>query len=163
MSSTLRRTAALVATAALAVSMSACTAGQWEYAAPPAAGVQKDEGGLKLRNVLVVTDGEGKGMILGGIASRDEAATVVGLGYAAEKDDGSYGELNAVAFEADIPKGKTIILDGADTSFNSSELLIGRLARVAVVFESGERVILTVPVVSAEHADFADAWQQANA
>ena len=163
MSKTLRRTAALVATVALAVSVSGCTAGQWEYAAPPAAGVQVDEGGLKLRNFMVVTDGDGTGMILGGIASRDEAASVAGLGYAAELKDGSFGQLNAVPFTADIPKGKTIILDGADTTINTSELLVGRLARVAVQFDGGQSVALSVPVVSADHPDFADAWAQATA
>ncbi len=163
MSKTLRRTAALVATAALAASLSGCTAGQWEYGAPPAAGVQADEGGLKLRNFVVVTDGGGTGMIVGGIASRDEAATVVGLGYAAELEDGSFGELNAVQFEAEVPKGRTIILDGSETTFNTSELLVGRLARVAVQFDGGQSVALSVPVVSAEHPDFADAWAQATA
>ena len=163
MSKTLRRTAALVATAALAVSLSGCTAGQWEYGAPPAAGVQIDEGGLKLRNFLVLTDGDGTGMIVGGIASRDEPAAVVGLGYAAELEDGSFGELNAVQFEAEIPEGRTIILDGSETTFNTSELLVGRLAEVSVLFESGQRVTLSVPVVSADHPDFADAWEQAGA
>lgn len=163
MSNPLRRTAALVATAALAVSLSGCTAGQWEYAAPPAAGVQTDDGGIKLRNFVVLSDGDGTGMILGGIASRDEPAEVVGLGYAAEKADGSYGELNAVQFTASIPAGKTIILDGAETTFDSSELLVGRLARVAVVLKNGQRISLLVPVLSADHPDFAQAWQQATA
>lgn len=163
MSKPLHRTAAIVAAAALAVSLSGCTAGQWQYEAPPAAGVQKDDGGIKLRNMLVVTDGEGTGMILGAIASRDEAAEVVGLGYAAEKEDGSYGELNAVPFEASIAKGKTVILDGAETRFNSSELLVGRLAEVAVVLEDGRRISLLAPVMSAEHPDFAAAWDEASA
>lgn len=163
MSKTLRRTAALVATVALAVPLSGCTAGQWEYGAPPAAGVQVDQGGLKLRNFVVLTDGDGSGMIVGGIASRDEPAQVVGLGYAAELEDGSFGELNAVPFKAEIPQGKTIILDGSETSFNTSELIVGRLARVAVQFDGGQSVTLSVPVVSAEHPDFAEAWEQANA
>lgn len=161
MSKTLRRAAALVVTVALAVSTSGCTAGQWEYAAPPAAGVQVDEGGLKLRNILVVTDGDGAGMILGGITSRDEATTILGLGYAAELEDGSFGQPNAVPFTQDIRKGETIILDGADTSFSTSELLVGRLARVSVQFEDGRSVSLSVPVLSAEHPDFVEAWEQA--
>ena len=72
----MRRTTALLATAALALSLSACTAGQWVADSPPAAGVQVDNGGLKLRNFLAVTDGSGEAMLLGSITSRDEAVDV---------------------------------------------------------------------------------------
>lgn len=163
MSKPLRRTAAIVATAALAVSLGGCTAGQWVETVPPAAGVQTTEGGIKLRNFVVLSDGEGTGMILGGITSRDEPAEIVGLGYSAELEDGTFGELMAVPFSASIAEGKTITLDGAETSFSSTDLQLGRLAEVAVVLDSGERVSLLVPVMSSEHPDFAEAWAAATA
>ncbi len=163
MSKPLRRTAAVVASVAFAAALSGCTAGQWEPTAPPAAGVQTEEGGIKLRNFVVVSDGEGTGMVLGAIASRDEPAEIAGMGYSAQQEDGSFGEMTAIPFTASIAEGKTIVLDGAETTFTASDLLLGRLVEIAVVLEDGQRISLLVPIMSSEHPDFADAWEQAGA
>ena len=162
MSKPLSRLAALVATAALAVSMSACTAGQWVYDSAPAAGVQADNGGLKLRNVLVLTDGS-KATLLGAVASRDSATQVTGIQVAAEDESGAFGAPAPVEFQADIAKGKTVILDGTETAIDGASFVVGRLADVRVDFSPGESVQLKVPVYSSEHADFVDAWKTANA
>lgn len=162
MSKPKRRVAAVALTALLTVTLSACTQGHWVYDSPPAAGVQADEGGLKLRNFMVVSDPQGKGILLGGIASRDESTKVTGIQVAAQKPDGSAGTSQQIPFSADIYKGKTIYLDGTTTKFSDPQLQLGRLADVTVGFSTGETVTVEVPVMSSEHPDFSKAWAAAN-
>ena len=85
MSKPMRRAAAVVATAALAVSLSACTGGRWVQEAPPAAGTQTDaaDGAIKLRNFVVVSDKSGEAILVGGITSRDAANEVTAIGVTA--------------------------------------------------------------------------------
>ena len=159
----MRRTTALLATAALALSLSACTAGQWVADSPPAAGVQVDDGGLKLRNFLVVTDGSGEAMLLGSITSRDEAVDIATITVAPEKSDGSFGQAQDLQFSNQVAEGKTIMLNGADMTFTNPDVTMGRLADVNVAFSNGKVLNLKAPVLSAEHADFAEAWSEAKA
>ncbi|SHI31447.1 hypothetical protein SAMN02745244_00100 [Tessaracoccus bendigoensis DSM 12906] len=161
MSKPTHRLAAIVAAAALSVTFSACTAEGWEADAPPAAGVQADDGGIKLRNFLVVSDTEGAAVLLGGIASRDESTQVTGITVAAEGSDGQFGQSEEVQFSEEISKGRTIYLDGTTTAFTDPALLLGRLAKVTVDFSTGESVTLEAPVLSSEHPDFSEAWAQA--
>ena len=161
MSKPMRRVAAVVATLALTVTMSACTQGPWVYDSPPAAGVQADDGGLKLRNFLVVADAEGEGILLGGIASRDEPTQVTGVTVAAEAKDGSFGQPQQIALNEQIHKGATIYLLGDTTKFSDPGLELGLLADVTVNFSTGQSVSLEVPVMSSEHPDFAKAFAEA--
>lgn len=156
----MRRAAALVATAALAISLSACTDGHWVPEAPPAAGAQADLDGFKLRNIGVIADTTGEAILTGAIASRDESVEVAGISVAAQLEDGSFGEPALVPFSASIPRGKTLLLEGEPTKFTDAELLPGRLAQVQVQFNTGETVALEAPVISSEHPDFTDAWAQ---
>lgn len=161
MSKPMSRLTALVATAALAVSLSACTASAWVQDAPPAAGTQTDVGGLKLRNFMVVSDEAGDAVILGGISSRDAAAQVAGISVAAQAEDGTFGTAQNVAYTADLNKGGTVILDGAETRFTDPDLILGRLATVSVAFADGQTASLEAPIYSSEHPDFAEAWTEA--
>lgn len=154
----MRRAAAIVATAALAISLSACTGGHWVPDAPPAAGAQTDLGGFKLRNVAVVTNTTGEAILLAGITSRDAATEVVGITVAPELEDGSFGPSVPISFAESIPAGKTILLDGSRTQFTDEGLLLGRLAEVSVQFSNGETASLQAPVISYEHPDFAQSW-----
>jgi hypothetical protein len=158
MSKPMRRAAAIVATAALAVSLSACTGGRWVQEAPPAAGTQTDaaDGAIKLRNFVVVSDKSGEAILVGGITSRDEANEVTAIGVTAQAEDGSFGAQQVVEFSEQIPRGQTITLDGTRTKF--TDLILGRLASVTVGFADGQTASLQVPVYSSEHADFAEAW-----
>ena len=158
MSKPLSRLTALVASAALAVSLSACTASGWQEEAPPAAGAQTDVGGLKLRNFMIVSDEAGDAIVAGGITSRDEAAEVVGISVAPQAEDGSFGAQQVVEFSEQIPRGQTVTLDGTRTKFTDPDLILGRLASVTVGFADGQTASLQVPVYSSEHADFAEAW-----
>ena len=160
MSKPMRRAAAVVATAALAVSLSACTGGRWVQEAPPAAGTQTDsaDGAIKLRNFVVVSDKSGEAILVGGITSRDAANEVTAIGVTAQAEDGSFGAQQVVEFSEQIPRGQTVTLDGTRTKFTDPDLILGRLADVTVAFADGQTASLQVPVYSSEHADFAEAW-----
>ncbi len=161
MSKPLSRLTALVASAALAVSLSACTASGWQEEAPPAAGAQTDVGGLKLRNFMIVSDEAGDAIVAGGITSRDEAAEVVGISVAPQAEDGSFGTAQTIAYTADLAKGATVTLDGADTLFSDPALILGRNATITVAFADGQSAAVEAPVYSSEHPDFAEEWSAA--
>lgn len=161
MSKTMRRTAAIIAAAALALSLSACTRGGWIPDSPPAAGTQSDEDGFKLRNMVVVANEEGKAILLGGIHSRDEAADVTGITVAAEVAPETWGSAVDLGFSASISRGNSVYLDGAETSFTNPELQLGRLAQVRVTFAEGTEMVLESVVMSSEHEDFAEAFNNA--
>ncbi len=161
MSKPMHRLAAIIAAATLTITLSACTQGGWVPGAPPAAGVQADDGGIKLRNFLVVSDNEGEAVLLGGVASRDETTEVTGITVAAEGADGAFGEAQEVAFSEEIFKGRTIYLDGTTTRFSDPGLTLGRLAQVTVDFSTGQSVTLEAPVMSSDHPDFSEAWNAA--
>ncbi|MFT3888816.1 MAG: hypothetical protein QM713_11720 [Arachnia sp.] len=163
MSKPMRRAAAIVATVALAVSVSACTSGRWVYDTPPAAGTQTDvtNGSIKLRNFLVVSDKTGDAILVGGITARDAANEVTGISVTAEGEDGTWGAAQTVAFDEQIPKGQTITLDGTRTKFSDPDLVLGRLADVTVGFADGKTASLQVPIYASDHPDFTEAWQSA--
>lgn len=158
MSKPLRRTAAIIAAAALALSMSACTRGGWIPDSPPAAGTQSDEGGYKLRNFVVVADDSGEAKLLGGIHSRDDAAEVTGITVAAEDGFQNWGEAVDLGYSASIPRGNSVYLDGSETGFSNPDLQLGRLAQVKVTFADNTEMVLDTTVMSAEHEDFAEAF-----
>ena len=155
-----RRVAAIVATAALAVPLSACTAGRWVYDSPPAAGVQADLEGVKLRNLMILTDGS-SAALLGAIASRDDVVNVTDVAVAPEAEDGTFGQPAPIGFSTEVRKGQTVHLDGTESAVPADGLIVGRLAQVMVQLDNGAVMQLQVPVYSAEHADFADAWTTA--
>ncbi|GAA4890013.1 hypothetical protein GCM10025789_03090 [Tessaracoccus lubricantis] len=161
MSKPVRRFAAIIAAAALAVSMSACTRAGWVSDAPPAAGVQTEQDGYKLRNIVVVADESGQAILLGGLHSRDDAAEVTGITVAAEEGYETYGEPVDLGFTASIPRGTSVYLDGSETSFSNPELTPGRLAEVVVTFDGATQLSVHTPVMSAEHEDFAESFSTA--
>ena len=161
MSNPVRRTAAIIAAAALALSMSACTRAGWLPDSPPAAGVQADDGGLKLRNIVVVSDDSGEAVLLGGIHSRDDAAEVTGITVAAEAGFENYGQPVDLGYSESISRGATIYLDGSETAFSNPALQLGRLAEVNVTFGDGTSMSVHTPVMSSEHEDFAEAYSNA--
>lgn len=153
----------IAAAAALALSLSGCVASAWQYDSPPAAGTQVDVNGLKLRNFLIIADGQGKAMLVGAITARDEADSVVAMAYAPEGADGSFGKGTELKFTQDIRKGQTVYIDGANTQFTEDALEVGRMAKLQVLFSSGSVAELQVPVMSSEHKDFEQTWAEANA
>lgn len=142
--------AALALTAGLTAG---CTAGDWRYDAPPAAGVQADEGLIKARNILLVADESGDGVLNGSIASAD-AVSLTGIVVQAETADGGRGDAVPVDIAADIPRNGIVKLDASNAEVSGADLLLGRTATVALQFADGTQIVVEAPVMSSEHPDF---------
>lgn len=152
---------AMIGVAASAVLLTGCTASGWEPEAPPAAGTQTQLPTLeKVRNVMFVVDGSGDGVLLGSITSV-EPSEVVGISYAAEQPDGSFGSESAIDFSTQIDRHGSVKLEGPELAVNGSELTPGRLASVTFQFGGNSQLSLQVPVYDAQHADFQEAWSAA--
>lgn len=160
MTKPMRRIAAIVATAAMSVSLSACTQGHWVYSAPPAAGVQADEGGVKLRSFLIIADTEGDGMLVGAIATRDNPVEVTGIQVTPQVEGGAFGEPQVLEFTDSIRKGATSYLDGTTTQFTNPDLTQGLLAKVDVALGDGSTIQVEAPVMASTHPDFQEWWDE---
>ncbi|TRY20139.1 hypothetical protein FOJ82_04555 [Tessaracoccus rhinocerotis] len=147
----------LAATALTAVLATGCTAGDWHYESPPAAGTQADSGPVKARNFVLVTDGS-QAVLLGTISSF-EAVTLQGAVVTPEDENGGRGQSTALAVTADIPRDGALKLDASNALVEDAALVPGRLAEVTLQFDGGTNLTLDVPVFSTEHEDFADALQ----
>lgn len=137
-----------------------CTAGSWDYDVPPAAGIQLDDGDVKVRNLLVVADEAGSGLLLGSIFSTNPSE-VTGVAIAAEQADGSYTDAVTLKVSEKLTPNQPLQLEGATFLVKDANLQQGLLAKVAIQL-GGEQVITAeVPVIAASHADFAASWQEA--
>lgn len=153
-----RRIAMMAAAAALTVAASVgCTAGDWRYEAPPAAGVQADAADAKVRNLMIVTDADGQAIVLGSVATTDPVE-LADLTVWAQDDSGVPGEPHSIDVSAEIPRDGIFKFEGEATQFENTELLLGRLAEVRVGFGDGRAVTLEAPIYSSEHPDFAEEW-----
>ena len=160
------RVAALAAAATVA--LSGCTATGWVAEAPPAAGTQGEvtvsmpdnaTATDKARNVLLVTDGEGRGLLVGTVSSVP-GAKVTGVAFAPEKADGSQGEPVAVDFTATIPAQGSVRFEDGPARVESPDLTPGRLAKGGIQLSSGT-IQLEAPVYASDHPDFRELWSKA--
>lgn len=157
-----RRVSACLAAMALVVGLSSgCTAADWRYEAPPAAGVQADAGSVKVRNLMLLADANGDGLLLGSVfASEPVELTVMGL--AAEQPDGSFSDPVAVDLAGEVPLQGGLMFGGAESRLEGAELTEGLLARVIMQFSDGSSVDIKAPVLSSTHPDYESAWAQAS-
>lgn len=150
----------ILAAAALTITLagSACTVQDWRYDIPVAVGAQADSGPVKARNILLVTDDDGKAVLLGSVAA-SEAVTLTHIAIQPETADGSLGEVVAVPLpaEVDVPAGEVLNLEG--TPVTGIELLPGRLAMVALQFSDGAQVTLDAPIMTRDQPDYANVGQ----
>ncbi|MDO5737088.1 MAG: hypothetical protein Q4P15_11500 [Propionibacteriaceae bacterium] len=158
---TRRRFGTTIAALALVVGLaSGCTAGDWRYDAPPAAGVQQDAGPLKARNVMVLADGEGEGLLLGSVFTT-QAVELTEVGVAAEQQDGSFAEPVLVKAEGDVPVNGSLLFGGKESRIEGADLQEGLLANVFMRFSDGTTMEVEAPVMSSTHSDYAEAWDKA--
>ncbi len=149
--------AALVVVTGLA---SGCTTGGWRYDVPPAAGVVEDAGPVKARNIMLVADDEGRGVMLGFLFS-DEPVELVGAVVAGQQVDGEYGQPVAVDVSGEINAREPLELGGAESIVEGADLEAGLLAGVVLEFSDGTTLSVETPVVSADEPAYTAAWEQA--
>ncbi len=156
-----RRIGTSLAALALVVGLaSGCTAGDWRYDSPPAAGVQQDAGPVKVRNLMVLADSEGEGLLLGSIFSTEQVE-LSQVGVAGQQPDGSYGQPVPLEISGDVPVQSSLMLGDGDSRIEGAELVEGRTAMVIMRFSDGTTSTLEAPVLSSEHPDYLEAWAKA--
>ncbi len=149
--------AALVLVTGLA---SGCTAGDWHYDIPSAAGVLADAGPVKARNVMLLADNEGKGLLMGSLFTSEQVELVT-VAVAAERSDGSFGEPVGVDVAGNIGVEEMLMLGGQDSIVEGADLQPGMLAAVLLNFSDGTSMSLETPVVSSEDPSYTAAWDEA--
>lgn len=155
-----RRVGASIAAMALIVGLSSgCTSGDWRYDAPPAAGVQTDAGSLKVRNLMLLADSKGDGLLLGSVFTAEPVElTMVAL--AAEQPDGTFSEPVVTGLAGDVPVEGGLMFGDADSRVQGAQLTEGLLARVIMQFSDGTSVDIAAPVMSSEHPDYKTTWDK---
>ncbi len=160
---TRRRIGTSLAALALVVGLaSGCTVGDWRYDSPPAAGVQADVGPVKVRNLMVLADSSGEGLLLGSIFTTQELE-LTDVAISAEQEGGTFADPVPVDLTGDVSVNDGLQLGGKDSLVEGAKLQEGLLARVMMQFSDGTTAAVEAPVISSEHADYKDAWAQAQA
>jgi len=151
--------AALVIVTGLA---SGCTAGDWRYDVTPAAGVVEDAGPVKARNIMLLADDEGRGLLLGSLFT-SEPVELEGVAVAGEQTDGSYVEPVDVSVTGELGTQEAFRFGGEDSIVEGAELRPGMLAAVLMQFSDGTSMTVETPVVSSEDPAYAQTWDEAQA
>ena len=142
--------AALAVVVALA---SGCTSLDWNPDSPPAAGVQAQQGPVKARNILLVADASGNGVLLGSVVA-SEAVGLKEVSVQAEDADGARGAAVTLGVTTRIPRGGAFQFDTANATVDNAGLLPGRLAYVTLQFDDGTQLVLDAPVMSSDSPDY---------
>ena len=115
-----------------------------------AQGVNVDEGTVKVRNLLIIADDAGNGVLAGSFApSTDDTLRSV-TGVAVASDGTQAGVLTVTGIPVSLPGGKLTVLTSVDAPVRvtSPYLKPGLLAHLQLGFGSGVATTVTVPVVS---------------
>ncbi|MEO7588605.1 MAG: hypothetical protein ABIS84_11330 [Arachnia sp.] len=148
---------------ALLVGLSAgCTSGGWDYKAVTAAGVQADAGPVMVRNLMLLADSKGEGLLLGSVFTT-QPVKLTALTVSAEQQDGSFSEPVTVDVKGDILVTDGLKLGGKDSRIKGAKLREGLLSRVTMQFSDGTTAAVEAPVLSSDNADYKAAWDKAAA
>ena len=157
---TRRRFGTTIAALALVAGLaSGCTAGDWRYEAPPAAGVQADAGTVKARNIIVLADAEGEGLLLGSVFTT-EPLELTEVSVAAEQGDGAFADPVRVRVTGVVPVNGSLLFGDKDSLVKGADLREGLLANVSMKFSDGTSLMVEAPVIASTHSDYAEAWKK---
>ncbi|MBK8459080.1 MAG: hypothetical protein WAS07_02265 [Micropruina sp.] len=121
----------------------------------PAAGVNADQGAIKVRNLLLIADETGKGVVSASIVSATDDA-LSGIIATPQKADGSAGApLTVAAANVALPANKLVVLTNpTPIKVTGADLKPGLTAQLTLAFSSGQQVVITAPVMSSSLAEF---------
>lgn len=146
MNSAVRRRA-LVAAPIVALGVAGCGIHeQTQIWYPPANGTNAEAGDIGLRNVLVISDGEGQATVLASLSNDSEAddeLTAVAVGDAVVEPAGGTVEIPADGYATIGPDTERVDLQNVDT-------VPGRMVEVEFRFGSAPRVTVDALVEEAE-------------
>ena len=158
MASTLRRLGATLCVP-LALALGGCVA-QFQTTQPytPAEGVNTQVDALKVRNLMIIANTSGQGVISASLVSAadDSLASVAGT---AQKSDGTAGAALSVTptgLPLALPSNTLLVLTNAPTHIgvSSPDLKPGLLAEVTLTFAKAGPVKMLVPVVSSSEPEY---------
>lgn len=117
----------------------------------PAHGVNVDEGAVKVRNLLIVADGTGQGVLSGSIVTQAEDQLAAVSGTALDAGGSDAGALAVTGLPVALTARSLTVLTAqpAPVRVSSPTLKPGLLARVQLSFGSGVSTSVTVPVLDA--------------
>lgn len=140
----------------VALFTTACAAPQTNIPYTPAAGVNTDLSGMKVRN-LVIVEKDGSGALSGALLSATDD-TLTSIAGAADKADGTtLSQPTSQPVGLAVPANRLVKLDAATAPITYQGLTAGMTATVRLTFARAGTVQLTVPVLSGDHADFSAA------
>lgn len=153
------RVGATICAAALALAaVTGCAASygaETQVPYTPADGVYADSGGLKLRNLVIVSDTAGRGTLVGTIFNHGNTAdALTGI----QVSGGGRASLGSAPIS--LPAGNGTVVLGADTSVGKAlpvtvegdQVSAGRAVRLTFTFQEAAAVPLTVFVLPREGA-----------
>lgn len=123
----------------------------------PGQGVNVTSGPVDVRNLVVIGDGEGSGLVSASIVS-SEADRLTGVTGNALKPDGSdAGELTASSASVELPANELVVLTSAEqpVTVQSEQMVVGGAVELELQFSSGAVASAIAPVVSADHSIYA--------
>ncbi len=159
MASTLRRIGVTLCVP-IALALSGCTSFQTLQPYTPAEGVNQEIGSVKVRNLLVIADGSGQGLVSASVIaySDDSLTTVAGI---PQKSDGSAGSALVVTpsgLPLTMPANSLFVLTNPPTrvAVSSPDLKPGYLATITLTFAKAGPITVVAPVLSSSEPEFAD-------
>ncbi|MEL4505405.1 hypothetical protein AAEX63_10325 [Luteococcus sp. H138] len=144
------RPVAVAAALALGLGMSGCA--NYETLEPyqPAAGVQTDAAGVKVRNLMVVSDGGSMHLAGTLIANAEDSLTKVS-GTALKANGDQAGPLTIAAPAVKLPAAQNVNL--ADSKMVvKGDVKAGGMTQISLTFGKAAPLTLTVPVLDAKSA-----------
>lgn len=129
----------------------------------PAHGVNVDTEGykVKVRNLLIIADTAGKGVLSASLTGSEAAKLTAVEGQALKADGSDASPLEFTFSPVPIePRQLTVLTDGASPiTVTNPDLKPGLLANLRLTFDNGQSVELKAPVMSAESSIYQDAFK----
>lgn len=118
----------------------------------PAAGVQTNQDGIKVRNLLLVPDGDQARMVGTLIASEDDSVTNL-TAQPLKPDNEPSGSASTSSPDLQLPAGEAVSLSDSGATV-TGDFVPGLLVELTMNFEKSGDVTLLVPVMSPDDPDF---------
>lgn len=124
----------------------------------PAEGVNSTTGPVMVRNLLVVADSTGRGVVSASVATYTDD-TLTGVTGTPQKSDGSLGSplvVTSTGLPKALPANTLVVLTDAPVrvAVTSPDLKPGLLADITLTFAKSDPVTLVAPVMSSSEPEF---------
>ncbi|MFT3970922.1 MAG: hypothetical protein QM695_11780 [Micropruina sp.] len=124
----------------------------------PAEGVNSTTGPVMVRNLLIVADSTGRGVVSASVATYT-GDTLTGVSGTPQKSDGSLGSplvVTSTGLPTMLPANTLVVLtdEPVRVAVTSPDLKPGLLADVTLTFAKSDPVTLVAPVMSSSEPEF---------